>query len=155
MKILVVGDDVVLPEGEHQVERAASLAELPEGADFDLVYLTGALEMVRREQVVDSLAAVGPKLAELGELHVRVPSLEWACKEIAVTDSPKMLAYRWLYGTQERPHQSGFTLLWLRMALINSGYNVRQATQLVVQVGEQQALENYALAIWRGHEAHA
>ena len=155
MKILMIGDDPGVATKETDEIVRAGVDEIVTGGPFDQIYLTGALECVPREYVVDRLNGWAFLLADLGELHVRVPSLEWATKEIAVSDSPKALAYRWIYGTPERIHRSGFTLLWLRLALLNAGYNVRQATQLVVQVGEQKALENYALAIWQENHADA
>lgn len=157
-RVLVIGEDPGILFGEDvEVYRRPDFVEMELGEEdkFDQIYLTGALECIPREQVVDTLAKLGPILAELGELHVRVPSLEWACKEIASVDSPNALAYRWLYGTTDRPHRSGFTLLWLRLAMLNAGYNVRKATQLVVRVATHDALENYAYGIWRGDEAGA
>ncbi len=146
MKILIVGEEPGANLDGMDVTRVQQGDVLP-GGPFDQIFLTGALERSPREQVVDLLKVYRLLLAELGELHVRVPSLEWAAKEIAVNDQPSRLAYHWLYGTQEAPHRCGFTLLWLRLALLNAGYNVRQCTQLVVQSGALTALENYALAI--------
>lgn len=156
MRILVVGDDPgeKMVEGEakqNQITRVATWEEFTEGT-FDQIYLTGVVELLPREQVVDALKAYGPHLAEMGELHVRVPSLEWAAREIATQDSPDFAAYHWLYGSVERPHRCGMTVLWLRLALLNAGYNVRRATQLVVKVGDVPALENYAIAVWKGSD---
>ena len=153
MKILIIGDDpgVSLDE-KAEVTRLGRESMPPESAPYDQVYLTGVVEMLPREQVVDALKSYGWLLAELGELHVRVPSLEWAAKEIATQDNPKFVAYHWLYGSVEKPHRCAMTVLWLRLALLNAGYNVRRATQLVVKVGDVPALENYAIAVWKGSD---
>ena len=83
---------------------------------FDAVFLCHVLEHINWAQVVTTLRNLEQVLKPEGQLHVVVPSLEWAAMEILKPVVSNVLMGH-LYGSQDTPyqyHRSGFTLNLLR-----------------------------------------
>ena len=84
-------------------------------------------------------------LKDGGELHILVPSLEWAAREI-LSERPSPAVYAQLYAGQVDQwdvHLTGFTMRKLRQIMENAGINVRVATTGVyhVRVGSLDGVE--------------
>lgn len=79
-------------------------------------------------------------LKEGGEIHILVPSLEWAAREI-LSEKPSPAVYGQLYAGQTTPwdlHLTGFTMRKLRQVLEKAGISVNVARTGVyhIKVGE-------------------
>lgn len=90
---------------------------------FDLIWMSHVLEHLPLAAAHRVLPKLRDLLAEKGELHIKVPSLEWACEQIiSERNSPVTLNH--LYGAQTDPwqfHQSGYTMAGLRALLATKG----------------------------------
>lgn len=88
-------------------------------------------------------------LKEGGELHILVPSLEWAAREV-LSEHPSPAVYAQLYAGQVNEwdeHLTGFTMRKLRWFMENAGISVNIARTGVyhLRVGdkEYEALQHY------------
>lgn len=114
----------------------------PEEGKYDAIYLQNMLQQMRRKAVPIGLAMFFKALKPGGTIHIIVPSLEWACRQIAAKDDPSRLAYPTLYGTDEDLHLSGFTLKWLRAECELAGFKTQEAysQEYTVEVNEEKVV---------------
>jgi hypothetical protein len=94
---------------------------------FEAALLASVLQTLPRNQVQKALQSLYDELPDGGRLIVTVPSLEFACREVVTKNDISLAAYLSLYGMENEPHLSGFTLLWLRRCLEEVGFIVVQA----------------------------
>lgn len=93
-------------------------------------------------------------LKEGGELHVLVPSLEWAAREV-LSETPSPAVYAQLYAGQVNQwdvHLTGFTMRKLRQLFEKAGINVHTARTgvyhlRVANVGEFEAMQHYIAGV--------
>ena len=88
----------------------------PKDNAYDVIMLDHLINQAKRGQVGEILRFFMGKLVDGGQMVITVPSLEWACKQIAAKDDAPVMAYLSVYGTDEEPHLCGLTLNWLRLA---------------------------------------
>jgi ubiquinone/menaquinone biosynthesis C-methylase UbiE len=90
-----------------------------------------------------------------GELHILVPSLEWAAREV-LSENPSPAVYAQLYAGQVNQwdvHLTGFTMRKLRKLMENVGINVHTARTGIyhLRVGtiekEFEALQHYVAGV--------
>ena len=113
------------------------LFHVPEpDASFDRILLSHVLEHVEYKRATDALTEMARLLAPGGELHVFVPSLEWAARQILSEKmSPATIMH--IYGLQSTPwqyHKAGFTLMALRGVVSASGLNVAVARRAIYKI---------------------
>lgn len=113
------------------------LFHVPEpDASFDRILASHVLEHVEYKRVNEALTELARLLAPGGELHVFVPSLEWAARQI-LSESPSPATIMHLYGLQSTPwqyHKAGFTLMALRQVVSSVGLNVAVARRAIYKV---------------------
>lgn len=100
----------------------------PDG-EYDRVLCSHVLEHVEYNRVVKACVEMGRVLAEDGELHVFVPSLEWAARQV-LSEKMSPITIMHLYGLQSTPwqyHKAGFTLILLRQVVTQAGLKVAAA----------------------------
>lgn len=93
-------------------------------------------------------------LKEGGELHILVPSLEWAAREV-LSERPSPAVYAQLYAGQVNEwdvHYTGFTMRKLRALMEQCGISVHTARTGVYHVrvgnmGEFEALQHYVAGV--------
>jgi predicted SAM-dependent methyltransferase len=93
-------------------------------------------------------------LKDGGELHILVPSLEWAAREV-LSERPSPAVYAQLYAGQVNQwdvHLTGFTLRKLRQLFERVGVNCHTATTGVYhirvgQLGEFEAHQHYVAGV--------
>ncbi|HEY6022120.1 MAG TPA: hypothetical protein VIY48_20300 [Candidatus Paceibacterota bacterium] len=93
-------------------------------------------------------------LKEGGELHILVPSLEWAAREV-LSERPSPAVYAQLYAGQVNQwdvHLTGFTMRKLRALFEQSGISVHTARTGVYHLrvgnlGEFEALQHYIAGV--------
>jgi Uncharacterized protein conserved in bacteria len=96
---------------------------------FDAVMANNALQRFNYMASITALAAWAQCLKEGGELHVVVPSLEWACREV-LSENPSPVCMIVLYGGQGGDgsiHTSGYTMRLLRAHFDKIGLGVTKA----------------------------
>lgn len=105
--------------------------------EFDLIWMSHVLEHLPLRVVPRALARLAGMLAPQGQLHIKVPSLEWAAWEIVrETDNPVVLFH--LYGSQQdewQHHLWGYTLPALRAYLERAGLALAVATRQTYHIG--------------------
>jgi SAM-dependent methyltransferase len=99
-----------------------------EDESYDIIVLDHLLPQARRRQVGDILRLYRRALKPGGQIIIIVPSLEWACTKIATVDDPSIMTFMSIYGDDENPFLCGFTLLWLRLEVARSGFQVVAAS---------------------------
>lgn len=96
---------------------------------FDAVIANGVLQ--RFNYMVSQAAILGWKdcLREGGELHIIVPSLEWACRQVLMENpSPVCMVVLWGgQGGDGSVHTSGYTMRLLRANLDRCGLKATKA----------------------------
>lgn len=130
----------------------ADAANMPEElhGKFDAIFASHVLEHFsywKTNLVVDGWVKC---LKPGGELHVVVPSLEWACREV-LSENPSPAVYPQLFAGQMNEwdvHLTGFTMRKLRQLFEKAGLNVGIARTgiyhiVVGQLGEFEALQHY------------
>ena len=93
-------------------------------------------------------------LKDGGELHILVPSLEWAAREV-LSENPSPAVYAQLYAGQVNQwdvHYTGFTMRKLRMLMDRVGINTNVARTGVYHVrvgtlGEFEAMQHYVAGV--------
>jgi len=122
MRVLVLGDT------EQAKMFFKDDAEYVNEGPFDSILLATHLQTIQRQFVVPVLSKLAAELVNGGRIIITVPSLEWACKEIATNlDNMGLGPYTALYGLAGVPYMCGFTMPWLRMALEEAGFVVIEA----------------------------
>lgn len=89
-----------------------------------------------------------------GELHILVPSLEWAAREV-LSENPSPATYAQLYAGQVNQwdvHLTGFTMRKLRALMEKVGISVHTARDGVYHIrvgslGEFEALQHYVAGV--------
>lgn len=124
--------DVLCYQGEEKALSIWPDADLhrdnpPEEGKYDGVYLENFMQQLLRREIGPALRLFYRTLKPGGKIVIAVPSLEWACREIATKDKPSELAYPSIYGDDENLHRCGFTLLWLRNACEAAGFETKEA----------------------------
>lgn len=94
---------------------------------FDFIVLDHIIPQAKRSQVFPIIQLYANNLKEDGQLILVVPSLEWACKEIAKNEEPNPMAYISLYGSDAEPFACGMTLMWMRLVAEGAGLYVTKA----------------------------
>ena len=139
----------LFPDCDITVLDDNNLPEQIEEGSYEIVYLGHILQRYPREQVGEIIKQFITYLKPYGELWVVVPSLEWAAKAVYSKDQPGIVPYVMLYGRDDDPHLSGFTLNWLRVAMQVNGLVVRKAVQEYVHVMdgdvETKAVQNFCI----------
>ncbi len=93
-------------------------------------------------------------LKDGGELHILVPSLEWAAREV-LSENPSPAVYAQLYAGQVNQwdvHLTGFTMRKLRQLFERAGLNVNLARTGIYHIrvgtlGEFEAMQHYIVGI--------
>jgi len=93
-------------------------------------------------------------LKDGGELHILVPSLEWAAREV-LSENPSPAVYAQLYAGQVNQwdvHLTGFTMRKLRALFEQCGINVDTAKTGIYHVrvgtvGEFEAMQHYIAGV--------
>lgn len=120
---------------------------------YDQILLFHSLPKVGWRELPAHLKSWAALLNEGGELHILVPSLEWAALQV-LSPSPSPLLWMHLFGYDE-PHLSGLTLMHLRSLLVEAGFAVRFArtgtySPARTSEGEELQAENhYVMAVLR------
>lgn len=119
---------------------------------FDIVYCSHVLEHIDRVKVIPTIRNLTQALANLGELWVLVPSLDWAASEIVQGRSAGAILAL-LYGSQDTPfqyHRVGFTLRDLRVLMEAMGLVMRKAYQspftVVIDETRYTCIQNVCIA---------
>lgn len=152
-RVLLLGDQRSLAQfesGEWEIVTDADADGL-----FDAIVLDHILQQTDRASVLKIVDYYRDKLIDYGQLHIVVPSLEWACREIAKNDEPNPMAYLAIYGTDQEPHKCGMTLLWMRLVTEQAGLVPFRATKegylALLKIGEAeqefQAEQNVLVAV--------
>jgi predicted SAM-dependent methyltransferase len=122
---------------------------------FDHVLAAQVLEHVPWFQAQATLAGWAVCLKPGAALHVVVPSLEWAARQVLSEEtSPALLAH--LYGGLDTPwnvHLGGFTLRLLRAMFQRAGLKVQRARSgqytLRLGAGVYVAEQHYVMGVSR------
>lgn len=93
-------------------------------------------------------------LKDGGELHILVPSLEWAAREV-LSENPSPAVYAQLYAGQMNQwdvHLTGFTMRKLRQLMERVGINCHTARTGIYHIrvgtlGEFEALQHYIVGV--------
>lgn len=87
---------------------------------LDLILAGTALVRIESDQIVETLQEWGSWLKDGGELHVQVPSFEWACRE-ALGGRVNPPLWMHLYGLKDSPYRVAFRMEDLRLLLEAAG----------------------------------
>lgn len=116
---------------------------------FEFIFCVHVLQTLWSSEVGAVVEKLVNDLAQMGELHIYVPAAEQAAKAFIKGETDPALFYLF-WGTKKKPHHSGFTLMWLRALLVQSGALVRRANlsqfTLTFEDQEANALGHYLLA---------
>lgn len=111
-----------------EFEEAEVVTEYEEGMEpVDMIFIDDNLCELKPADILPSLIAWKEALKPGGQMHIHVPAMEWACRELlAERFDPALFFHVW--GEGER--QVGFMLSWLRVLLDGAGlWSVRARTQ--------------------------
>lgn len=125
-----------------------SMLSIPEPDDtYDAVLCSHTLEHIEYRDVSAALTEMRRVLKPGGELHVLVPSLEWAARQI-LSEHMSQITIPHIYGLQSSPwqyHKAGFTLTILRDLFTRAGLRVTVARRGVYHVSGTDAKGNPVL----------
>lgn len=93
---------------------------------FDMILCVHTLQTLWAAQIGDAVKKLVGDLAHRGELQIHVPATEHAAKAL-IKDETDPIAFYMIWGTEKRPFHTGFTLMWLRAIIEQSGAIVRRA----------------------------
>jgi hypothetical protein len=131
MKVLkIIGDidiNAQLPEDAEVITTKIDdymVAEYEE--PFDMIFCIHVLQTMWGTRVNGVIDKMVKELKPMGELHVYVPAVEYAAKVLA-KNNPDPVALYMIWGSQDRPFHCGFTLMWLRALVEETGAVVRSA----------------------------
>jgi hypothetical protein len=115
---------------------------------YDALLSRNALQMVENAKVVDVLKRWYACLKQDSEIHVFVPSLEWAAEQILAEDPSPLLLYHLFGGqkTNQDVNKSGFTMRRLRAEMDRAGIPVTHAS-----VGNYEAIINNQVIVGEQH----
>ena len=152
MKVLkIIGDiDITADLPEDAIIQTVKLddymvTEYPER--FDMILCVHVLQTLWAHQVSAVIAKMVGEVKHLGELHIQVPATELAAKSLLknVTDP---LAFYLIWGTTSRPFHCGFTLLWLRAQMEQTGVITRYANSRAIELlfdGKKRRIPEHAV----------
>lgn len=105
---------------------------------FDLIWMSHVMEHLSYRDALAVARKLGALLSAGGQLHVKVPSLEWAAEQILwETNNPAVPFH--IFGGQFNPwqfHKSGYTMTSLRqLVAAGAGLRVGAATREMFQIG--------------------
>lgn len=127
--------------------------EIPHEEEFDALLASHVLQRAGWFEVPEVLEDWKGLLKPGGELHIIVPSLEWAAREI-LSENPSPALFPHLYGGQQNEsnvHHSGFTMRYLRVRMAKSGFKVQRARtggyEISVQGGKHKAHQHYIMGV--------
>ena len=101
-----------------------------EKGKWDIVYLFFVLQRVAILAAAEKLENWVKLLKPGGEIHIIVPSLEWACRELLPPNEPDPFALHQIFGLQRNDKEiflSGFTMDRLRRLCFKLNLEVDQA----------------------------
>jgi len=130
MRILVIGDGFDLakeqwPEAGIDTCKLNKVKSMP--GLYDRVFSLNQLQMVYRQDIVDTLKLWGSKLKEGGELHLFAPSFEWAAKHAILSNKLPLLFSHHLEGDKDNPKRSIHLARQLRVDMEDAGLRVTSA----------------------------
>lgn len=147
--------------GGYQGQKGETVThEAAPGAQYDAILAGEKLSRFYAYEVPDALRGYHALLNENGQLHLHMPSLEWASREIrAGRLQAHVLAH--LYGVEAQPRHCLLTLMALRDVLEKTGLLVVRAETEAYTVGTTETGEelkgdrHYVVAVkaaeeWRG-----
>lgn len=109
--------------------------EVQPDVEYDVILIGEKLTRVYAYQVPAALEHYRDLLAEDGQLHLHMPSLEWAAREVrAGRLEAHVLAA--LYGIEDQPKHSCLTLIALRDLCMKTGLVVVRAETEKYTVGQ-------------------
>jgi hypothetical protein len=116
---------------------------------FDFIFCVHVLQTLWAKQVGAAVEKLIHDLAHMGEIHLYVPAAEQAAKSMLKGETDPVIFYL-LWGTEDQPSHTGFTLLWIRALLVQYGALVRRAEfsrlSLSFNDKESNVLGHYLLA---------
>lgn len=122
-------------------ELAASDATL----EYDLVVAWHSLQTQERENVPATVQLLADAAKDRGEVWIITPSLEWALQQIKL-DKPSPLFTLAMFGSEDKPHRTGFSIAWLRNLAEGAGLITRSAVQEAVKMGSGEiAIQNVVI----------
>jgi predicted SAM-dependent methyltransferase len=98
--------------------------------EFDIVFAAHVLEHLPRLHILDTIRHWASYLKPGGEMHVFVPDLMWAAKQMAVTEELSLMLLQHIFGSGEdelHVHRMGFSVKILRDLLRLGGLHVQEA----------------------------
>lgn len=120
---------------------------------YDAVISNNTLQRVNYMNALATINAMKSCLREGGELHVIVPALEWACREV-LSENPSPACMVVLYGGQGADgsvHTSGYTMRLLRAHFERSGLSATKATTSIANINignkEYEILQHYVCGV--------
>jgi hypothetical protein len=122
---------------------------------FDVVFSNNVLQRFSYMTILNVLKGWEECLVDGGELHVVVPSLEWACREV-LHERPSPACMISLFGGQGGDgsvHMSGFTMRLLRADFEKIGLSVFRARTgpVTMTVGDvEMTIEQHYIAGRKG-----
>lgn len=142
--------NVNVPEGsEITTVTLQEYLETEYDHQFEFIFCVHVLQTLWSSEVGPAINKLIKDLAHMGELHIYVPAAEQAAKAFIKGETDPALFYLF-WGTKKEPHHSGFTLMWLRALLVQSGALVRRANlsrfTLNFEDQETNAVGHYLLA---------
>lgn len=145
--------DVDEKQNPDIVADAASMPEELSGR-FDGLMASHVLEHFSYWKTDEVLSGWIRCLKDGGELHILVPSLEWAAREV-LSENPSPATYAQLFAGQVNQwdvHLTGFTMRKLRQLMQRNGISVNVARTGVYHVrvgsmGEFEALQHYVAGV--------
>lgn len=93
---------------------------------YDMIYVFYSLQRIAREHIFDVVKSFHSMLSEEGRLIVIVPDLEVVSIEL-LSATTNVNTWDNLYGTKDRPHQSGYTSKALQGLLVKYGFDIIKA----------------------------
>jgi predicted SAM-dependent methyltransferase len=116
-----------LAGGAYDTFQDAQVSQDEAEAPFDIITAGFVLGEVEADQVVDTIRHWSELLNVGGQLHVMVPSAEWAAREI-LGGRVEAHVLMHLYGSTDRPRRCCFTLAALRDIFAMAGLQVIYAS---------------------------
>lgn len=90
--------------------------------EYDAIYFEHLLQQLPRKDALPSLILLYNCLKPGGSAIIITTDAQWAGRELSRNDNPSLVSYMALYGDDNEPYQSGWTLVWLRRACEEVGF---------------------------------
>lgn len=155
VRVLAIGHGSTALAGEFFPGAKIDIASKPpKRALYNALIAVNVLQTYPLHKVKATLQEWRDCLMEGGEMHVFVPSMDWAAEQILSTDpSPATMLH--IFG-QEGENRSGFTLLDLRQKFAAAGVPVKDARvgqRVIVSGGHEHVTEALYLCGYKnGHK---